>query len=538
MVLNVAVTQATAPGHITVYPDGVSLPNTANLNFVAGQSVSNLVVAPVGSDGKVDLYNGSSGTVQLIADVSGNFAGIEAGALSGVESLATDGEGYCALLSSGGVDCWGGNNWDERGDGTAADTSVPTAVVGVGDSGFLSGVASLTSNGEGYCALLTSGGVDCWGSGYLGNGTSGPIEWPVAVDGVGGSGTLGGVASLASDAGGSGDSYCARLTSGGVDCWGYGGDGQLGNGTDDASSLVPVAVVGVGGTGTLGGLTGLVSNQEGEFGSYCAVLTSGGVDCWGANSDSALGSITGGSSDVPVPVVGVSGSGALGSVASITSAHADYSYCVVLTSGAADCWGDNQAGQLGDDDAPSGPDHAVSVVGVGGTGTLGGVASLGGGGYYISYCALLTSGSLDCWGSNGYDSLGDGTSATGSDVPVSVVGVGGPGTLSGVASFATGLEGRCAVMTSGGVDCWGEEQDMGAPVTESPVPLAVVGVGGNGVLSGATSITSSATVNSQSFCSVLTSGGVDCWGSDYQYLLGAGPSPQTDVPVAVSAVGS
>ena len=74
VVLNVAVTQATAPGHITVYPDGVSLPNTANLNFVAGQTVSNLVVASVGADGKVDLNNGSSGTVQLIGDVSGWFA--------------------------------------------------------------------------------------------------------------------------------------------------------------------------------------------------------------------------------------------------------------------------------------------------------------------------------------------------------------------------------------------------------------------------------------------------------------------------------
>ena len=71
VVLNVTVTQPTAAGHITVYPDGTSRPLAANLNFVAGQTVPNLVVAPVGADGKVDLYNGSAGTVQLIADVSG-----------------------------------------------------------------------------------------------------------------------------------------------------------------------------------------------------------------------------------------------------------------------------------------------------------------------------------------------------------------------------------------------------------------------------------------------------------------------------------
>jgi hypothetical protein len=35
--------------------------------------VPNLVVAPVGSNGKVALFNGSGGSVQLIADVSGYF---------------------------------------------------------------------------------------------------------------------------------------------------------------------------------------------------------------------------------------------------------------------------------------------------------------------------------------------------------------------------------------------------------------------------------------------------------------------------------
>ena len=74
VVLNVTVTQAKAAGVVTAYPDLVSRPGTSNLNFSAGQTVPNLVVVPVGSDGKVDLYNSSAGTVQLIADVSGYFA--------------------------------------------------------------------------------------------------------------------------------------------------------------------------------------------------------------------------------------------------------------------------------------------------------------------------------------------------------------------------------------------------------------------------------------------------------------------------------
>lgn len=75
VVLNVTVTGPTGPGFITAYPDGTAMPTASNLNFVAGQTVSNLVVVPVGADGKVALTNGSTGTVQLLADVSGYFSG-------------------------------------------------------------------------------------------------------------------------------------------------------------------------------------------------------------------------------------------------------------------------------------------------------------------------------------------------------------------------------------------------------------------------------------------------------------------------------
>jgi hypothetical protein len=73
VVLNVTVTQPQAGGYLTVYPGGVSRPSASNLNFSAGQTVPNLVVAPVGADGTVDIYNGSAGSVHIVADVSGYF---------------------------------------------------------------------------------------------------------------------------------------------------------------------------------------------------------------------------------------------------------------------------------------------------------------------------------------------------------------------------------------------------------------------------------------------------------------------------------
>jgi alpha-tubulin suppressor-like RCC1 family protein len=70
------------------------------------------------------------------------------------------------------------------------------AVVSTSGSGTLSGVASLTSSNYSFCALLTSGGVDCWGYGYrgeLGNGQNNDSAIPVAVVSTSGSGTLSGV---------------------------------------------------------------------------------------------------------------------------------------------------------------------------------------------------------------------------------------------------------------------------------------------------------------------------------------------------------
>ena len=73
VVLNVTVTEPTAAGDIVVYGDGSARPATSNVNFVKGQTVPNQVIAPVGADGKVDFYNASTGSTDLIADVAGYF---------------------------------------------------------------------------------------------------------------------------------------------------------------------------------------------------------------------------------------------------------------------------------------------------------------------------------------------------------------------------------------------------------------------------------------------------------------------------------
>ena len=75
VVLNVTAVSPAKAGYVTVWPSGIPRTGTSNLNFRAGQTIPNTVVVPVGADGKIQLYNGSPGTVHLIADVAGYILG-------------------------------------------------------------------------------------------------------------------------------------------------------------------------------------------------------------------------------------------------------------------------------------------------------------------------------------------------------------------------------------------------------------------------------------------------------------------------------
>jgi len=168
----------------------------------------------------------------------------------------------CAITAGGTVYCWGANYYGKAG----ADTAVNPVYIPAPIAGGL----TYRELGGGYfhtCGIETGGLARCWGygvEGELGNGTSGPqaiTSSPVAVSG--------GVTFTSLAAG----AYfsCALATNGAILCWGSGYD-VLGNGTVTASTT-PVAVA------SAVPFQSVAAAEE----RACGVSQAGDVYCWGWN---------------------------------------------------------------------------------------------------------------------------------------------------------------------------------------------------------------------------------------------------------------
>jgi len=319
----------------------------------------------------------------------------------------------CALTRPRGVKCWGFNDDGQLGDGTKTERRTPVAV-----SGLASGVAALAAGEVDTCALTSGGGVKCWGfngDGQLGDGTKTERRTPVATSGL-----ASGVAAIAAGA----RHNCALTSTGGIKCWGDNEYGQLGDGTT-TNRHAPVAV-----SGLASGVAAISAGQS----HTCALTSAGGVKCWGANDFGQLGDRTTINRHTPVAV-----SGLASGVAAI-SAGAGHN-CALTRGGGVKCWGDNGYGQLGDGTKT----ERRTPVAV--SGLASGVAAIAAG--WNHTCALTSRGGVKCWGWNDFGQLGDRTTAD-RYAPVAVSGL-----ASGVSAVAVGWDHNCAISSGGRVKCWG-----------------------------------------------------------------------------------
>ena len=330
-----------------------------------------------GYNGDGELGNGTTVDSAVPVGVSGLGKNVKA--------ISSGSYFTCALTTKGAVKCWGSNSYGQLGDNTTTNSATPVAVYGLDK-----GIKAIAAGNFFACALTTKGAVKCWGAntyGQLGNGTVTGSARPVGVTGLGK-----GVKNLA----GGGYHACAVTTKGVPRCWGYNGEGELGDNTK-VNSAVPVAIYSLS--------KGVKSMAAGSY-TTCALTTRNTVTCWGYNGDGEVGDGTTTSTLKPVLDAG------LGKKVKAIS-YGDIHGCALNSSGLVKCWGYNGYGALGDNTTTS-SSKPVEVYNMGGK-----VKAMSAGGYHS--CAVTTKGAIRCWGFNAYGELGDGTTTT-SHKPVPVIG--------------------------------------------------------------------------------------------------------------------
>ena len=348
-----------------------------------------------------------------------------------------------------------------------------------------------------------------------------------------------------------GYAHTCAIAGGAAKCWGLNVDGVLGNGSNvNSSSSTPVDVVGLG-----AGVTALSTTVF----HACAVVN-GGAKCWGNNFNFQLGNGTNVNATTPVSVTGLA-SGVTGardrefahvrgrqrgrevlgreqlpassatarpaaprppstywaSLAGVTLVTAGLDHTCALFNGAAQCWGWNVSGQVGNNSAV----RQLMPVDVAAPGS--GITAMAAG---WGHTCEVAGGAALCWGMNGAGQLGNGTNVA-ATYPQPVTGLG-----AGVTAMAAGLLHTCALV-SGGAKCWGDgfQGQLGNGTSSATPTTTAVDV--TGLASGVTRLAAGSFHN----C-VIVGGGARCWGWNEHGQVGNGTTAMATTPVNVTGLAS
>lgn len=452
---------------------------------------------------------------------------------SNVVQLANNYHHRCAVRTTGALLCWGRDAEGQLGNprrpaifpddplasapSTGAEALAPTTLAQEETVRSLTRAAAPAKGWRSHNAYPQKVGTAA--SASTGSSRTSLTERTAGTDALVAPAPLPAVAQIS--AGGS--NACARTTTGTVWCWGSGTYGVLGVPVDDQT----------GWPGELRGLRDVTAIAVGDR-LACAV-TKGQVWCWGDNLNHQIAPDDTMSYATPTRITAVTES--VRQVA-VGAGHV----CVLTTSGGVWCWGTNWYGELGNGTRAS-SSRPVRPVGLGSgvtsisADTASTCAVLSGGsvrcwGWTTSEspgnlspvtvplpaaatkvvsggpsCAVLVSGAAWCWGENRFGSLGAGTLGTDTR-PRQVSGL-----ASGVRDLDTGGSTGCATIASSGqMRCWGAILGN-AHTYGSSMPLTAAGVGD--------AVDQVALAHSFG-CLRTVTGQVWCWGDDYENTLGRG----------------
>ncbi len=236
-------------------------------------------------------------------------------------AVSAGGNHTCGVDTSNNAQCWGNGAFGQRGDATnTVSATTPVAV-----SGGLA-LVSVSSGGFHTCGVTSSGQGYCWGrgtNGQLGQGGVLGADANVPVPVAGG---------LVFQSMAAGQFHtCGLTTTGQAYCWGFGGGGNLGNGTTVLAQTTPVPVSG-----------GLVFDQLASgFNHTCGLTRRGAAHCWGQGLNGERGD----GSNLLVQSTPVAVSGGI-RFSRLTAGG--FHTCGSTNPGPAYCWGEGSNGGLGD----------------------------------------------------------------------------------------------------------------------------------------------------------------------------------------------
>ena len=340
---------------------------------------------------------------------------------------------FCALTVQGAARCFGTEEHGELGDG-APGAGTPNVVAG--GHAF----AAISAGRDHTCGVRTDGVALCWGGneyGQLGTGTRSTAtvgaHEPVRV-----AGTERYVAIAA------GESHtCALVTDGGILCWGRNDLGQLGS----VSAVdCPVGALNLRCQPTPTRVAGTRTYRmlSAGYNFTCAVDGDHAAWCWGSGDSFSRGD----DNDSPTFAPGRVGGIARFELLEAGGFHA----CAVTPAADTYCWGEGGSGQNGAGDIATRPQRLAALPPVAVVGAAGGHS-----------CAVAATGEAWCWGANTLGALGNGSASGSGPMPVAVAG----GRL--YAAIAPGGFRTCAVARDGALYCWGEVFAGGM----SPTPMIV-----------------------------------------------------------------
>lgn len=454
------------------------------------------------ANGQVQCWGRWDGnSVSLAMPVFGSNPGILHIAAGG--DLGVDGSGgevasrdhTCALSVNHHLWCWGTNADGQLGDGTTTRATAPVEVK-VSSTVAFDDVVAFAGGDRHTCATTLDDRTFCWGAngdGQLSRTSTAPtIYTPSSSEPVGASSPLPGVHTIAA---GKAFTCVTALNSstfndGAVKCWGRNDVGQLGN-NSTTSSLNPVTTFTPDTACQLGYEPYAyyyyvwTSPHQGPLldaghEHTCAFVerssctgTSGtytrGVLCWGRNDFQQVG-INVGSSQLGPSFVPLD--------ANITQISAGgHHTCAVDTLGRVWCWGSNGNRECIDSSATT-----VNTPTVVNLGSLPPAIQVTAGADFT--CALLSDGTVACWGSNRFGTLGRENpepswtylsvapplvvplglgqfSGTPARVRCGLASCSGCTNLEGVKQVSAGSHSVCALLADGTLRCWGQNPRSG-----------------------------------------------------------------------------